>query len=88
MSQRYQIDDSNAELKIVGPGTDLGEDQLGAARYALVIGDPYASAYVIEGSLTELREFARRVTARVEHTPTSVDTGLESRDREQAGGTS
>jgi hypothetical protein len=62
MSQRYEFNDSNAELEIVGPGTDLGEDQLGPARYALVIGDPSASAYVIEGSLTELREFARRVT--------------------------
>ena len=82
MSQRYEFNDSNAELEIVGPGTDVGEDQLGPARSALVIGDPSASAYVIEGSLTELREFARRVTARVEHTPTSVDTGLKSRDHE------
>jgi hypothetical protein len=86
MSQRYQIGDSNAELEIVGPGTDLGQDQLGPARYALVIGDPWASAYVIEGSPAELREFARRVTALVEQTPTSVDTGLESRDHEQTGG--
>jgi hypothetical protein len=52
-----------------------------------VIGDPCcASVYVIEGSPAELREFARRVTVRVEQTPTSVDTGLESRDHGQAGG--
>jgi hypothetical protein len=88
MSQRYQVDHSDVEVEIVGPGTDLGGDQLGPARYALVIGDLWASACAIEGSLSELGEFARRVTTRVEHTATSVDTGLESRDHEQGGRTS
>jgi hypothetical protein len=82
MSQRYQFDDSNAEVEIVGPGTDLGEQQLGPARYGLVIGDPWASAHVIEGSLAQLREFAQRVTAWVEQTSTSLGTGLESRNQE------
>ena len=66
MSQRYEIGDSNADVEIVGPGTDLGEHELGPGRHALVIGDPWASAYAIEGSLTELREFARRVTTHIE----------------------
>ena len=74
MSQRYDIGDSNTDVEIVGPGTDLGDHELGPGRHALVIGDPWASAYAIEGSLKELREFAQRVTTHIEQAQSNEKT--------------
>jgi hypothetical protein len=63
MSQRYEVDDANCELAILTPSDDPGEYRLDLddGNYALVIGNPWASAFAIEGSPDDLRAFAQRV---------------------------
>lgn len=75
MSQRYEVGDMTTDLEILGPGADLGGNELGSGAYALVIGDPWASAYAIEGTLEELAEFAQRVTALVAQAQPTNHTG-------------
>jgi hypothetical protein len=67
MSARYEMNDADVDLDIVGPGSELGEYEVPLGRHMLVVGDPWASAYAIEGSVDELQEFARRVAALVAH---------------------
>jgi hypothetical protein len=63
MSLRYEMHDAFAtDVAIAGPGTELGEDDLGPDTHALIIGDPCSSAYAIIGSLDALSEFAELVT--------------------------
>lgn len=41
------------------PGTELGENVVDDDAWALVIGDPWDAAYVVEGAPGELREFVQ-----------------------------
>lgn len=61
MSRRYEYDTSSCGLELATPGDDLGVDSLDEGNYGLVIGNPWSSAYVIEGGLADLLEFTRRV---------------------------
>ena len=61
MSARYEWDTADAVLlDAVGPGTQLGGDEVEPGHHALVIGDPWASAYMVEGTAGQLHEFLRR----------------------------
>jgi hypothetical protein len=64
MSKRYEIDTAYTDLEIITPATDPDEHalDLDSGNYALVIGNPWASAFAIEGSAVDLRTFARRVS--------------------------
>ncbi|MGP4112962.1 hypothetical protein ACTWP5_18880 [Streptomyces sp. 4N509B] len=68
MSKRYEVDGADTDLEIVSPESDRDESglDLDSGNYALVIGNPWASAFAIEGSPTDLREFARRVSELVQ----------------------
>lgn len=56
MSERYELTGAaTAPVRVVGPGTVLGEDTV--AHHGLVIGDPHAGAMVVEGTRAELVEF-------------------------------
>ena len=59
MSERYEWSDTDAPLRVAGPGTELGCDQVSPGRHALIIGNPWASAYVIEATAPELERFLR-----------------------------
>ncbi|MFC0430004.1 hypothetical protein [Kutzneria buriramensis] len=61
MSRRYEFDTADCPLEIVPPGADLGEDDLAPGIYGLVIGDPWASAFVVEGTPPDLRRFVQRI---------------------------
>lgn len=65
MSMRYESATA-ADLPVdtVGPGTELGANTV--EQHALVIGDPSASAFAVEGSQDDLRAFAERVTKAVD----------------------
>ncbi|ONH62376.1 hypothetical protein CcI49_03075 [Frankia sp. CcI49] len=53
MSDRYEhIEAAGAEVELLGPGAELGDNVI--ADHAVVIGDPGATALVVEGSLNEL----------------------------------
>jgi hypothetical protein len=68
MSRRYEIGDSGADLEVIGPADEEFWDEIdqpAADRRALVIGNPWASAYAIVGSHDELREFASALAARL-----------------------
>jgi hypothetical protein len=65
MSQHYEWTTADAlPIEVVGPGTELGESD--TESHALVLGDPYASAFVIEGTPEELGELARTILSAVE----------------------
>lgn len=76
MAPRYEYDDTNAELVICSPHDpdDWGnfDDDFPAEKAvaddtrALVIGNPYGSAYAIFGTLGDLAGFAGRIRARVD----------------------
>lgn len=64
MSERYEWNSaSGCPLEVVPPGTELGESEVDQGNYALIIGDPWASAYVVEDTPDVLRTFARRIIA-------------------------
>lgn len=64
MSERYEWNSaSDCPLEVVPPGTKLGMDEVDQDSYGLVIGDPWASAYVVEDAPDVLRAFARRIIA-------------------------
>lgn len=43
------------EVTVAGPGTRLADTIIGPGRYAVVLGDPEATALVIEGTSASLR---------------------------------
>jgi hypothetical protein len=55
MSERYEWSDAGTPLRVVGPGTELGYDEVSPGHHALIIGNPWASAYVIEATTPELQ---------------------------------
>lgn len=63
MTKRYEIGHPDCDLEIISPGytEDAGLDGLDAGDYALVIGDPWGSAFAVVGSPAGLWWFARRV---------------------------
>ena len=67
MSRRYEYAGPDTPVEIVPP--DAGEDsglELDDGHHALVIGDPWSSAYAIEGTPEGIRAFAARVAELVE----------------------
>ncbi len=64
MSERYEhVNADAAEPRIVGPGTVIGGDVI--SGHALILGDPWASAFVIEGDPNAIAEMLRRALAQV-----------------------
>jgi len=67
VSRRYEYAGPDTPAEIVPP--DAGEDsglELDDGHHALVIGDPWASAYAIEGTPEGIRAFAGRIADLVE----------------------
>lgn len=64
---RYETSPPDCSLAILAPDTaNHGHDyEPGVGAHALIIGDPHATAHVIEGPLHELHDFARRVAGLV-----------------------
>lgn len=60
MSKKYEFSTTDCELELVGPGNELLEDEE-PGHYVLVIGNPWASAYAVVGTLDEIAAFARRI---------------------------
>jgi hypothetical protein len=79
MSDRYEWSGADIPLRLVGPGTELGEDEVGPGHCALIIGYPSQSAYVIEATPTELQQLLRtasdlvRQAERAAHTSHKLD---------------
>lgn len=70
MTQRYEfVEADGLPLDLVGPGTVLGEDAVEAGHKALIIGNPWASAHVVEGTPGQLREVAQRIEHLVQGDP-------------------
>ncbi|NUR59340.1 MAG: hypothetical protein HOV87_11825 [Catenulispora sp.] len=68
MSKRYEIGDTGADLEVIDPADPEFWDEIEdapAGRHALVIGNPWASAYAIVGSHDELRRFAADLNGRL-----------------------
>lgn len=59
MSERYEWSDAETPLRVAGPGTELGGDEVSPGHHALIIGNPWSSAYVIEASAPELQKLLR-----------------------------
>lgn len=61
---RYEWSDPNAALDVFPHQADLGEEEdcIEEGCYVLVIGDPDATAYVIEGQPESLRAVAQRLS--------------------------
>jgi hypothetical protein len=65
MSERYEMTTaSGCPVTLESPGEDIGEDIL--TGHALVIGDRYSSAMVVEGTRAELLDFAEYLVRLVE----------------------
>lgn len=75
MGERYECGDVSTDLEVVGPGAVLGEEELSPDRFALVIGNPWASAYAIEGRLEDLMAFAQRLTSVVSEAHSRAEAG-------------
>ncbi|MEV4116155.1 hypothetical protein [Nonomuraea sp. NPDC049695] len=69
MSKRYEVDDAATDLQILTPHDDPDEHHLDieSDMYALVIGNPWSSAFAIAGSPEDLREFGQRVSDLIQH---------------------
>jgi hypothetical protein len=64
MSERYEwAEAERMPIEIVEPGTHIGE--WNTTSHALILGDPDATAFVVEGSPQQLCEFASRIVALV-----------------------
>jgi hypothetical protein len=72
MSTRYEWIDTATSIECVAPSTDL--DGCTTDDCAVVIGDPYATALVVQGPLDELRDFVQRVIAAIEAGPSPRST--------------
>jgi hypothetical protein len=61
------VDSSDAELEVLTPDDDPADHGFDPdeGNYALVIGNPWASAFAIEGSPEDLRAFTSRLSALV-----------------------
>lgn len=60
---RYEVDDADCNLAIITP--DDADDfrlELGEGKYALAIGNPWATAFAVEDTPENLRAFAQRVS--------------------------
>jgi hypothetical protein len=70
MSDRYEfIDARQTPIEVAEPHEWVGMDTIDPGNYALIIGEPGATALVVEGSPTHLREFAQRVATAVAGVP-------------------
>jgi hypothetical protein len=63
LAERYEFVDANADIMRYPPGAEIGVEPI--AGYAVVIGDPWATALAVKGSLPELAAFAERLLASV-----------------------
>jgi hypothetical protein len=64
MSERYEWESATVvDVSCLPPGEDLGNEQTKA--WTLVIGDPDATAFVVEGSRDELLAFADRLAVEI-----------------------
>ncbi|MCT9080484.1 hypothetical protein [Streptomyces fulvoviolaceus] len=64
MSERYEVDTVNCDLKIIASGVEPGECALevSSGDYALVIGDSWASGFAVVGSPEDLRACVGRIS--------------------------
>ncbi len=60
MSERYELDDADTPLQLVSAGAELGEEVIPAGSYALVIGNPWSSAFAVVGTAHQLDHFLAR----------------------------
>jgi hypothetical protein len=68
LAERYELVDTNADIIVHPPGTELGLEP--TVQWAVVIGNPWATALAIEGSLPDLTWFAERLLDSVRRTAT------------------
>lgn len=62
MSARYEhVEAAGAVVELLGPSAKLGDDVI--TDHALVIGDPDATALVVEGSLADLTSLVGALAA-------------------------
>ena len=55
-------------LELAGPGDDIGADApVGDGHHALIMGNPWDAAGVIEGPLEDLLDYLRRAVALLEN---------------------
>jgi hypothetical protein len=66
MSLRFEMVTTDCSLDLVGPGAELGADEVEDDHSALVIGDPSSSALAVEGTQGQLRAFVRRLQAAID----------------------
>lgn len=67
MSERYEWESATiVAVSCLPPGEELGHECTDA--WALVIGNPYATAFVVEGNRDELLAFADRLIAAIRST--------------------
>jgi len=60
MTKRYEIYKTDCDMGVITPDTAPAVGYDGEGPYTLVLGDPQSSAFAVEGSLDDLRAFARR----------------------------
>lgn len=64
MSERFEFIAARCcPVKLVGPGTELGYDEVDGRHHALVIGNSCSSALAVEGTRRELRAFVDLLAA-------------------------
>jgi hypothetical protein len=62
MSERYEwATAADCGLSIRGEGTRIGESEVDEGNIAVVLGDPWGTAFVVEGSDEELRSLANDI---------------------------
>ena len=67
MSRRYEFVSVGAEISLVHPDNEdtwaeMDDESGSEGMYGLVVGDPYASAMVVHGTLEGLEAFAERLS--------------------------
>ena len=64
MNERFEFIAAHCcPVELVGPGTELGYDEVDGWHHALVIGNSWSSALVVEGTRRELRAFVDLLAA-------------------------
>jgi hypothetical protein len=73
MSDRYEfISARETPIGVAEPREWVGMDRIDPGNYALIIGEPGATALVVEGSPAHLREFAQRVATALADVPSQT----------------
>lgn len=82
MSNRYEfIYARDTPIAVAEPHEWVGEDSINPGNYALIIGEPAATALAVEGSPAQLQEFAQRVATAAAGVPIQTPDDATTRSR-------